>query len=58
MRSVKAVLGKPSVVVGNEMVYSSEIEKKTSPKDLDGLRRQHPEMSEAELRPELRVLLA
>jgi hypothetical protein len=35
---VMAILGKPNVFVGNKMVHSCEVQKKTSPKDLDELR--------------------
>ncbi len=47
---VMAILGKPNVFVGNKMVYSYEVQKITSPKDLDELRQQHPELGDTELR--------
>jgi hypothetical protein len=46
---VKAILGKPSAVIGNKIIYSFAFEKKTSLSDFDKLRRQHPELSEEDL---------
>lgn len=46
---VKAILGKPSAVLGNKIIYSFEVEKKTSAGDLDKLRHQNPSLSEEEL---------
>jgi hypothetical protein len=46
---VKAILGKPSAVIGNKIIYSFEVEKKTSTGDFDKLRQQHPSLSEEEL---------
>ena len=46
---VKAILGKPSAVIGNKIIYSFAFEKKTSPNDFDKLRQQHAELSEEDL---------
>ena len=46
---VKAILGKPSAVLANRIIYSFEVEKKTSAGDLDKLRHQNPSLSEEEL---------
>jgi hypothetical protein len=46
---VRAILGRPSAVIGNKIVYSYAVQKKTPDKDLDKLRQQHPELSEEEL---------
>lgn len=46
---VKAILGKPSAVIGNKIIYSFALEKKTSSTDFDKLRQQHPELSEEDL---------
>ena len=47
---VKAILGKPNAVMGNKIVYSYGVQKKTSSKDLAKLRKQHPELSDEEFR--------
>jgi len=46
---VKAILGKPSAVIGNKVIYSFAFEKKTSSSDFDKLRQQHPELSDEDL---------
>jgi hypothetical protein len=46
---VKAILGKPSAIIGNKIIYSFEVEKKTSAGDFEKLRQQHPSLSEEEL---------
>jgi hypothetical protein len=46
---VRAVLGKPSAMIANKIIYSYGVEKKTSSGDFDRLRQQHPELSEDEL---------
>jgi len=47
---VKAILGKPSAVIGNKIIYSFGVQKKTSPSDFAKLRQQNPKLSEEELR--------
>ena len=46
---IKAILGKPSVVTGNKLIYSFSVQKKSSAADFDRLRQQHPELNEADL---------
>jgi hypothetical protein len=48
--ALKAILGKPSAVIRNKIVYSYGVEKKSSAGDFDKLRQQHPELNEKELR--------
>ena len=47
---VKAILGKPSVVAGDKVIYSFAVEKATPEKDFDRLRKEHPELNEDALR--------
>lgn len=49
LSEVRAILGKPSAVFGNKTLYSFAVEKKTSQKDFDKLRKAHPEANEEEL---------
>lgn len=46
---VRAILGEPSSVVTDKLIYSYRIQKKSSAEDFDKLRQQHPELSEEEL---------
>ncbi len=47
---VRGILGEPSAVIKNNLIYSYGIEKKSSAEDLDNQRRQQPEFSEEEVR--------
>lgn len=47
---VRDILGNPSAVIKNKLIYSYGIEKKSSTEDLDNQRRQHPELSEEDVR--------
>jgi hypothetical protein len=49
---VKAILGKPSASIGNKIVYSFEVQKKTPVGDFDRLRQRYPELSDEELHRE------
>jgi len=40
---LEAILGKPDVVVGNRLVYSREVNKKTSAEEFEQLRNEYPE---------------
>lgn len=41
-----AILGKPNAVEGNTYTWAFEVQKKNSPKDLERVRKQHPELSD------------
>jgi len=45
---VRTILGKPSLVSGDKMIYSLDAQKKTSVADLQNLRRQNPAISDDE----------
>lgn len=47
---VRAILGKPSVESRQRIIYSIQLEKETLASDFAKLRRQHPELSEDDLR--------
>ena len=47
---VRGILGKPSAAIGNKLTYSYAVEKKSSNEDIERLRRQHPELSDEDLR--------
>jgi hypothetical protein len=47
---VRAILGKPSVESRQRIIYSIQIEKETPASDFAKLHRQHPDLSEGELR--------
>ncbi len=47
---VRGILGEPSAVIKDKLIYSYGIEKKSSAEDLDNQRRQHPELSEEDVR--------
>lgn len=44
--SLKTILGKPNVVKGNKYIWSFGVEKKSTEKDLERVRKQHPELSD------------
>lgn len=46
---VKAILGTPSAVVRNKIVYSYEVEKKTADKDFEKLKQEYPALSDEDL---------
>src|SRR5215471_18248821 len=47
---VRAILGKPGVYTGKRMIYSIQLEKETPASDFAKLHRQHPELSDDDLR--------
>ncbi|HKW62602.1 MAG TPA: hypothetical protein VJN89_08670 [Candidatus Acidoferrum sp.] len=47
---VEAILGKPSLIEGDKVMYSFVVEKKTPPADFKKLRQKYPELSEEEFR--------
>ena len=53
----KAILGKPSAVIGNKIIYSYGVEKKSSAGEFDKLRQQNPELSEEEFRRNYEFLI-
>ena len=46
---VRAILGKPSFVADDKIIYSLGVEKKTSAADFENLRQRNPQLSEDEL---------
>jgi hypothetical protein len=46
---VKAILGKPSAMRRNKIIYSYSVQIKTPPADFKKLRKQHPELNLDEL---------
>jgi len=50
---VKAILGKPSVVAEDKIIYSLGAEKKTSAADFENLKQRNPQLSQDETSPEL-----
>lgn len=44
--SLKTILGKPNAVKGNRYIWSFGVEKKSTAKDLERLRKQHPDPSD------------
>src|SRR6266849_5677409 len=49
---VRAILGRPNAVIGNKIVYSYAVQKKTPAGDFDRLRQRYPELSDEELHRE------
>lgn len=47
---VKNVLGRPTLQLSDRLIYANVVEKKPSPEDLAGARKNNPEMSEKEFR--------
>jgi hypothetical protein len=46
---VRAILGKPSVVADDKIIYSLGVEKKTSAADFENLKQRNPQLSQGEL---------
>ncbi len=46
---IRAILGKPSVVTGNKLIYFFSVQKRSSAADFENLKPRYPELSEEEL---------